>query len=321
MDFICRCSDYDPDYASSERYAGSGSLVQKTEHPFEGPVGIAGTGRIAKALGALIARRGVDVRAVGGRCLQSGEDAVGFIGAGQAVSIRELPRYARRIVIAVTDAAIPEVAAELVNGGLRDGIVLHTSGASGMEVLNILRPAENAGGVIHPLMTVPSAERGVETLPGATYAFAGNGGAPAWAESLIVLLGGKALSVDPKFWQHYHAGAVMACNYQMALVDSALELMEIAGIGRNAALGALGPILRATMDNILTDGPERALTGPISRGDVGTVRRHVAAVNDASPETRRLYTAGGLRTVAVAERAGLEASAAREIERALEGAL
>ena len=110
----------------------------------------------------------------------------------------------------------------------------------------------------------------------------------------------------------------MACNYQITLVDAALELMAIAGIGRDIALDALGPILRATMDNILTSGPERALTGPIRRGDVGTIRRHLAAVGDALPETRQLYITAGKRTLALAERAGLGANAAQEWRRRLE---
>jgi len=125
------------------------------------------------------------------------------------------------------------------------------------------------------------------------------------------------LRVDPEFWQHYHAGAVMACNYQMTLVDAALELMEMAGVGRSEALDALGLILRATTENVLKSGPERALTGPIRRGDLCTIRRHLEALQNALPETRQLYIAAGLRTVAVAERAGLEASAAREVEKAL----
>jgi predicted short-subunit dehydrogenase-like oxidoreductase (DUF2520 family) len=126
--------------------------------------------------------------------------------------------------------------------------------------------------------------------------------------------------VAAKFWQHYHAGAVMACNYQMTLVDAALELMEVAGIRRDAALEALGPILRATTENILTCGPEQALTGPIRRGDAGTIARHLAALENASPGTRQLYVAAGLRTITVAERAGLEPSAVREVAKALSGA-
>jgi len=215
------------------------------------------------------------------------------------------------------DGAIPEVAAELAEGGLRDGIVLHTSGAAGPHALEILREAGNAVGVLHPLQTVPSAEQGVEALPGATYAFAGDEGAAAWAARLVDRLGGRVLRVDPEFWQHYHAGAVMACNYQMTLVDAALELMEMAGVGRSEALDALGPILRATTENVLKSGPEQALTGPIRRGDLGTIRRHLAALENALPETRQLYIAAGLRTVPVAERAGLEASAARAVEEAL----
>jgi predicted short-subunit dehydrogenase-like oxidoreductase (DUF2520 family) len=269
---------------------------------------------MAKALGALMVRAGIGVSAVGGR---SAEEARRFIGAERAVPMRELPRYARSIVIAVTDGAIPEVAAEIAGGGLRDGMVLHTSGAAGPEALGILREAGNSIGVLHPLQTVPSAERGVETLPGATYAFAGDDDAVAWARRLVVQLGGRALQLDPRFWQYYHAGAAMACNFQMTLVDAALELMATTGVGRDAALDALGPILRTTMENILTLGPEGALTGPIRRGDVGTIRRHLAAVKNTSPGTRELYVAAGLRTVALAERAGLEESAARKVEKVL----
>jgi len=280
-------------------------------------VGIAGTGRMAKALGALMVRRGFGVTAVAGRCRRSAEEVSRFIGAAQAVTIGELPVHAQRIVIAVTDGAIPEVAAQLAAGGLRGGIILHTSGATGPQALDVLRNAGNAVGVLHPLQTVPSAERGVEALSGATFAFAGDADATRWAAELTERLGGRALRVDAQRWHHYHAGAVMACNYQMTLVDAALELMESAGIGRDAALDALGPILRQTTENVLRLGPEQALTGPVRRGDVGTIRRHLAAVENASPETKRLYIAAGLRTIAVAERAGLEKSAALEVAKAL----
>jgi predicted short-subunit dehydrogenase-like oxidoreductase (DUF2520 family) len=283
------------------------------------PIGIAGTGRMAKALGALLA----PISAVAGRCEKSAGNTSGFIGRYQAcppktVSLSELPRHSRHVLIAVSDDAIPEVAAGLAAAGLTGAIVLHTSGAAGPEALEALRMRDNSVGVLHPLQTVPSAERGVETLRGATYAFAGDASAAAWARDLITQLAGKPLPVDPQRWQHYHAAAVMACNYQVTLVDAALELMEIAGIGRAAALDALAPILRATIDNVLATGPEKALTGPIRRGDVGTIRRHLAALHGiASQETRQLYSAAGLRTIPVAERAGLQENAVVELRHAL----
>jgi predicted short-subunit dehydrogenase-like oxidoreductase (DUF2520 family) len=167
---------------------------------------------------------------------------------------------------------------------------------------------------------VPSAERGIETLPGATYAVAGDDRATAWARELVSLLGGNILVVDPQRWGLYHAAAVMACNYQVTLVDAALELMEIAGINRVEAQGALAPILRTTMENILLQGPEAALTGPIRRGDIGTITTHIEALKAASPETRRLYMTAGLRTVPVARRAGLASSTAEAIVNCLEQA-
>jgi predicted short-subunit dehydrogenase-like oxidoreductase (DUF2520 family) len=128
------------------------------------------------------------------------------------------------------------------------------------------------------------------------------------------------LTVDPARWGLYHAAAVMACNYQVTLVDAALELMEMAGITRDHGLDALAPILRTTMENILLSGPEAALTGPIRRGDIGTMHTHLEALADAPGETKRLYVTAGLRTVAVAERAGLAPETASEITRCLEAA-
>ena len=94
-----------------------------------------------------------------------------------------------------------------------------------------------------------------------------------WAEQIIRVMDGKPLLIDAQNWQSYHAAAVMACNYQVTLVDAALELMENAGVNRATALAALEPLIRTTTENILLSGPEAALTGPIRRGDSGTIRQ------------------------------------------------
>ncbi len=265
------------------------------------PLGIAGTGKLAQALAALLTERGVRVRTISAR--------------GDALC--ELPRLASHILIAVTDGAIAEVAANLAKTGLTRAVVLHTSGAIGPAALEVLRQAGNSVGVLHPLQTVPSVEKGIEKLPGSTFAFSGDPDAAAWASRLVALLNGTPLRLNPDFWHHYHAAAVMACNYQMTLVDCALELMAIAGIARDQALDALSPILRATTENVLHAGPASALTGPIRRGDVATIARHLAAMSDASPETKAVYVTAGLRTIPLAERAGLDENEAREVNELL----
>src|SRR6185437_1456273 len=120
-------------------------------------------------------------------------------------------------------------------------------------------------------------------------------------------------------WHLYHAAAVFASNYHVTLIDAALELMQGAGLARGAALDALRPIVHATTENVLSSGPERALTGPILRGDAGTVRKHFQALERCLPETKDLYAAAGLRTVMLAMRSGLSSEAAREITEALTG--
>ncbi|MBI5281176.1 MAG: DUF2520 domain-containing protein [Candidatus Solibacter usitatus] len=279
---------------------------------------IAGTGRMASALGALLSRCGIPILAVAGRSPHSTAEAVRFTGAARAVTFAELPAIASRILIAVSDDALPAVSSELAAAGLGGALVLHTCGAAGPAALAPLRAAANSTGVLHPLQTVPSAEAGLLSLPGSTFAYAGDSAAAGWARQLIHLLGGEPLPVDATRWPLYHAAAVMACNYHAVLVDAALDLMESAGIGRGPALHALAPLIRAATANILCAGPAQALTGPIRRGDAGTVASHMAALASSSPEIMHLYAVAGLRAVALATRAGLSAPAAARIQAALE---
>ena len=278
-------------------------------------IGIAGTGRMARALGRVLFSRGVPISAVGGRDALHTAEAVDFIGGGVPVKLHNLPSWTSCILIAVSDDAIPAVVDQVVFGGFANGLALHTCGAHNPEVLAPLREHGNAIGVLHPLVGVPQAERGVLAMPGATFACAGDADALEWALELVDILEGRTIAVDPARWHLYHAAAAIAGNYQCTLADAAMELLEQAGVPRSEALPAFASFLRATTESILTLGPAQALPGPISRGDAGTIRRHVEALAAAgSPTTNALYAAAGLRTIEVARRKGtLSESAAEEI--------
>jgi predicted short-subunit dehydrogenase-like oxidoreductase (DUF2520 family) len=282
------------------------------------PFGIVGTGRMAQALGATLCRRGVPVAAVAGNDREKARGAANFIGAPHATLIRDLPLYVKRILVAVSDDAIPRVTRELAACGTKPEVVLHTSGAAGPDALGALRTSGGSIGVIHPLQTVSSPEQGVRTLPASAFACAGDPEAVEWAQQLIRVLDGKALVIGTQNWELYHTAAVMACNYHVTLIDAALELMESAGIARDSGLAALEPLIRTTTDNILRSGPEAALTGPIRRGDLGTIRQHMAALKSASRTTRNLYSAAAVRTLPLAQRAGLPAEAVRQLGEAIE---
>jgi predicted short-subunit dehydrogenase-like oxidoreductase (DUF2520 family) len=279
-------------------------------------VGIIGAGRVAQALGRLLRERGDVPVVIASRTKKSAETAAAWMGAAP-VSLEEITKKTKRLLIAVSDDGLPEVASKLMESGLRGATVLHTCGSRGPEVLSELSKFGNSAGVLHPLQTVPSAVEGAATLPGSAFAVAGDTEAVAWAEALVALLGGTCLRIEAGRWPLYHAAAVMACNYQATLVDAALELLERAGLSRTAALSAIAPLVRATTANVLRLGPDLALTGPIQRGDSATVRAHMAALRTARQETAGLYSSAGLRTLEVARRRGLSEEKAEALAKSL----
>ena len=281
-------------------------------------LGIVGSGRVAQALGAALRDSGMPVDAIAARRPGAAQNAAAFAGAAAPMSIEDIAIHCTHLIVAVADDAVAEVSHRLAEAGLREGIILHTCGSSGPALLGDLRKAGNAVGVLHPLQTIPDGMRGSRALPGSAFAYGGDTAAKEFAATIIQQLNGRRLEVKADGWQHYHAAAVMACNYPVALVDAALGLLQHAGIGGSDALNALAPLIRSTIENLLSSSPDAALTGPIRRGDASTVRRHMQALA-ASPEDRALYACVGKRTLALAQRAGLPADAAARVSDVLEG--
>ncbi|MCW5966297.1 MAG: DUF2520 domain-containing protein, partial [Bryobacterales bacterium] len=202
-------------------------------------IGIVGTGNVAQALGASLGRQGIPVRALAGRDREKTLRAARFAGAATAVTIEEIGSQVEAVLVAVSDHAIAEVASQIAGGNSLPFVAMHTCGSIGTEVLQPLRDAGCATGVLHPLQTIPSPERGAETLPHCYFAYCGDPAAMGCAQQLIAHLGGRSLRVDASSWALYHAAAVLSINYHVTLVDASLELWERAGIPRKDALEAL----------------------------------------------------------------------------------
>lgn len=281
------------------------------------PFAIIGSGRVASALGRVLQDRGVPVRAIASRDSEHARVAAQFIGGAKAAELEAIPRLAQRVLIAVSDSAITEVAQRLASAGFQDGIALHTAGSRGPEALAPLAAEGVATGVLYPLQTFPTPAQGARSLPGTYFAVTGDQRAREWARQIVELIPGNFLSVAPEQWKLCHAAAVLASNYQVTLVDAALEALEHAGVTPEEGLAALAPLVRATLENVLRLGPRNALTGPISRGDCETVRRNQEALEAVSPATQELYRAAGRRTIPIARRQGLPSSLLEELEESL----
>jgi predicted short-subunit dehydrogenase-like oxidoreductase (DUF2520 family) len=185
------------------------------------------------------------------------------------VEVADAGRDADLVVVATPDAAIADTALEFA-GGLRPGaLVVHLSGACPVEELDKLhgeRPDVQVG-ALHPLQSFPSVELGLERLPGSWCAVDG----PPAVERLALSLGMRPFRVAAGERARYHAAATIASNHLVALLAQAVRVAQAAGLPPEA----LFPLVRASVDNVEALGAAEALTGPVARGDVDTVVRHL----------------------------------------------
>ncbi len=247
---------------------------------------------MGQALGRALREAGEAVCAVASRSREHARQAAEFIGGVAAVDYSELSGFADRILIAVPDDAVEAVAAAL---GRR--CALHTSGARG---------PVGVAGALHPMQTI-AAPQEYRALRGAYFGVTAEGEALAWAGRIVALLDGRMLRIAPERRALYHAAGVMASNYMVAVIDAAERLMQDAGGEREA----LAPILRASVENCIRMGAVAALTGPLERGDAGTIRSHLAAMDGG---VRDLYRAAGKYLVTVARRRAAPAPNLDEME-------
>ena len=265
---------------------------------------IIGSGRVGRACGRLWAKARVfEIQDVLTRSRASAAAAVKFIGAGHAAGHLDEMRPADVWMIATRDDAIlPSCVTLAASGKIVPGnIVFHVCGATPSSDLG---PARERGALIasvHPIKTFTDARLAAQTFPGTYCGAEGDLVALKVLKPAFAKIGAKALNINPELKPIYHSGGVFACNYLVALIEAALRAHEKAGIPRAASMKALEPMVRETVDAIFDKGPEQALTGPISRGDVATVRRQRAAVGSWDAEMGELYRGLGLLAVALAE--------------------
>ena len=278
---------------------------------------IVGAGRMGLALGGALLRAGALERLTYlGRRSEAPPHPL-FDTPGGVVEYRlgprALPEESTVLLLAVPDAALPAVAQEMALAGHAPAgcAALHLSGALSTDSLTPLHGAGYAVGSLHPLQAVADPWSSAEPLVGAGYAITGEPAAMQAARRLASALSGQVLVVPPMLRPLYHASASVASNYMVTLVSFAVRLMMGAGVEERQALSALLPLIRGTLDNLEKLGPSSALTGPISRGDVDTVRLHLARLSGTE---RSLYCALGRETLRLARAAGLAEDRAADLE-------
>ncbi|MDY7011405.1 MAG: Rossmann-like and DUF2520 domain-containing protein [Planctomycetota bacterium] len=269
---------------------------------------IIGPGKVGRTLAILAGRAGWPVAGIGARDEDKARAAAEDVGPDvRAGKIEQIAPMGQLVLLTVSDDAIEPLCRHLAETGCfgRGAVVAHCCGAIASDVLSPARELCGAAiGSMHPLQTFPDVDAVLKKLPGSYCFCEGDERAVEALENLADAVGGKPVRMSPDGKLLYHASAVMACNYFTALIDSALATAGHAGIGRSDALAALEPLVRATMENVFSSGPEKALTGPIARGDDRLVSRQFADISSADKNLGDIYRTLGRWAVDVALRKG-----------------
>lgn len=262
---------------------------------------IVGPGRLGLALGLALARAGaVDSLVYTGRRPERPahplfDDPPPI--ARYLAGYEPVPRDATALLIAVPDDAIEAVVRDLSALDLPSGLpILHASGSLSTEVLAPLAAKGHPAGGVHALAAIAHPLAGAERLRGAVFGLEGEGAARDLAERIVAACGGRALPIPPGGKALYHAAAVFASNYAVALLSVAERLLAQAGIGPGDAEGALAGLAAGAVENVAAAGVAGALTGPVARGDAAAVADHLAALEEVDPALAQAYRVNALRT-------------------------
>jgi len=262
-------------------------------------IGFIGAGITGTALAVRLAQHGYQVIAVSSRSLSSAKKLAGRISSCQAYNEpQEVADTAQLVFITTPDDAIPEVAAKVK--WHKEQSVVHCSGAHSID---ILEPAKQRGantGCFHPLQTFAGIDQAIENIPGSTFAIEAEEPLLGILKEMATTLEGDWVILKAGDKVLYHAAAVFACNYLVTLVKVATDLWQTFQIPPAQAIKALMPLLRGTLSNIENVGLPNCLTGPIDRGDMGTISRHLESLEKQAPPLLSIYKELGRQTIPIA---------------------
>lgn len=262
-------------------------------------LGFIGAGTVGSALAIRLSSKGYPVVAVSSRSQTSARNLASQIAGCQAVSENQYVAEAAELIFITTpDDAIPSVVAGVQWHSGQS--VVHCNGADSTEVLE---PAKKQGarvGAFHPLQTFASVRQAIDNIPGSTFAIEAQEPLLSTLKEMATALDGHWVELKASDKVLYHAAAVIACNYMVTLVKLATDLWQTFSIPPQQATRALLPLIQGTINNINNVGIPRCLTGPIARGDTGTITKHLNALQKAAPTLLPVYRELGLQTIPVA---------------------
>lgn len=282
-------------------------------------IGIIGAGATGTALADRLFQQGYQIIAVNSRTLASAQRLASLISGCTICSTpQQVADMVEAVFITTPDDKIADIAAAI--NWHAGQFVIH---CSGVHSTDILEPARAHGAFtccLHPLQTFASIEEAIHNMRGSTFALEGDPEALVVAEEMAGALEGNIIHLKASDKILYHAAAVILSNCLVTLMKMAADLWQAFGVKQADAIRAMIPLVKGTVNNIERIGIPGCLTGPIARGDIGTIQKHIQALSKETPTVLEAYRALGLQTIPIALAKGrISLETAAEIRATLEG--
>lgn len=275
---------------TGRRARGSVLRVTAPEHPARLTVGVVGAGRVGSVLGAALARAGHAVGAVSAVSQASLARAATLLPGVPVRPVDEVVAQADLVLLAVPDDVLGDLVAGLCSTQiLHPGqILVHTSGRHGLAPLRPARELQVLPAAMHPAMTFSGTSVDLDRLTDCCFGVTAPEAVRPIAEALVLDIGGEPVWVAEAQRPRYHAALTHGANHLVTVVAQSLQILREAGIDDGQHV--LRPLVEAALDNALRAG-DAALTGPVARGDIGTVQLHLGELGPGDPDVLSAYRA------------------------------
>ena len=282
---------------------------------------IIGAGMVGTAIGSLLKKAGYEIVAIADKSAAALQRTQPYTSGKSYRKPQEVLRETDCILITTPDDIILSICRDIAQSPLIKGkYIFHMSGAGGLDLLEPAKKAGAAVGSIHPLQSFSSIDNAIQNIPSSYFGITADAKAVKVAEAIVLALGGIPIYITAKQKPLYHAAACVASNYLVSLLNVVESIYQSIGISEKDAKKAYLPLIYGSLKNIEISGSIQALTGPIARGDSGTIQKHVDAINADLPQYASLYSSLGLVTVNLARKKGtLNSRQAKQISDILKG--
>ncbi|MEA3428704.1 MAG: Rossmann-like and DUF2520 domain-containing protein [Thermodesulfobacteriota bacterium] len=280
---------------------------------------IVGCGKVGTALGKFLTKAGYNIAGLASKSLSSAKRAADIIKTNNISDIPwEVTKKADIVFLTTPDNAIADTCNNISThlGFRKNAVVLHCSGALPSTILASAKKCNAFIGSMHPLQSFASIAPADNPFKDIIISVEGEKDAINKAGKIATDLGAECLTIKAEAKTFYHASAVVASNYLVTLLDMSFRLIKEAGITDRDAFKALKPLIQGTLSNIQKVGISKALTGPIVRGDIETVKRHLEEIGSKTPDLLDLYKTLGFHTIDIAMAGGsLSKSSAQNLKK------